>query len=61
MIFPGKVLINQHTKILFNIIFGLKSNISVFLVIEHVEVRLVSDSFLIRMKNYKVSLCSIES
>ena len=45
MIFPGKVLINQRTKILFNIIFGLKSNISVFLVIEHVEVRLVSDSF----------------
>ena len=36
MIFPGKVLINQHT-ILFNIIFGLKSNISVFLVIEYLR------------------------
>ena len=60
MIFPSKVFIKQHTKI-FNIIFGLQSYISIFLVIEHVEARLVSDSFFIRVKDYKVSFCSIKS
>ena len=60
VIFPSKVFINQHTKI-FNIIFGLQSYISIFVVIELVEARLVSDSFFIRVKDYKVSFCSIES
>ena len=60
VIFPSKVFINQHTKIV-NIIFGLQSYFSIFVVIEHVEARLVSDSFFIRVKDYKVSFCSIES
>ena len=60
VIFPSKIFINQHTKI-FNIIFGLSSNISIFLVFEHVEFRLECDSFLIRMKGYQASFCSIES
>ena len=42
--FQVRFFINQHTKI-FHIILGLQSNISIFLVIEHVEARLVSDSF----------------
>ena len=60
VVFPRKMLINENAQI-FYINFRLEANIFTLFIIKHVKFWLISKSFLVRTKYYKVRFFYIKS
>ena len=60
MVFPREILLNKNAQV-FYVDFRLETNIFIFIIIKHAKFWLVSKSFLVRRKNYKVRFLNVKS